>query len=144
MPKRGSNSGHLRRGSSSSRGITQMIPHQADMPQQQQQHLPSLSNMLAIWQGRLDGPVIETVGLAHAFTTTHHRPSAFQGEHALPLVSVPALHHESSSSGSSVPTVASGRAGRRLSEGSLPIHVLLSAQNQMPHRRDEDPLYTAS
>ncbi|KKO96580.1 hypothetical protein THAR02_11316 [Trichoderma harzianum] len=121
IPKRGSNSG-----------------------QQQQQHLPSLSDMLASGQGRLDGPIIETVGLAHAFTTTHHRPSASQGEHALPPVSVPALHHESSSSGSSVPTVASGRASRRLSEGPLPIHALLSDQNQMPHRRDEGPLYTAS
>lgn len=144
MPKRGSNSGHLRRGSSSLGGVTQMIPHQADMPQQQQPHLPSLSDMLASGQGRLDGPMIETERLAHAFTTTHYRPSASQGEHALPPVSVPDLHHESSSSGSSVPTAASGRASRRLSEGPLPIHAILSAQNQIPHRRDEHQSYTAS
>ncbi|KAL6908494.1 hypothetical protein GGI43DRAFT_145366 [Trichoderma evansii] len=141
MPKRGSNSGHLRRGSSSLRGVVQMMSHQADMPQQQ--HLPSLSDMLASGQGRIDAPAIDAVGLAHAFTTTHHRPSASQGEHALPPVSVPALHHETSSSGSSVPTVASGRAGRRLSEGPLAIHALLSDQSQTPHRRDEGPLYTA-
>lgn len=144
MTKRGSSSGHLRQGSSSLRGVTQMVPHQVDMPQQQQQHLPSLSDMLASGQRRLDAPVIEPAGLPHAFTATHHRPSASQGEHALLPVSVPALHHESSSSGSSVPTVASSRASRRLSEGPLPIHALLSDQSQTPHRGDEGPLYTAS
>lgn len=143
MPKRVSSSGHLRQGSSSIRGATQMMPHQADMPQQQQQHLPSLSDMLASGQGRLDAPVMETVGLAHALTT-HRRPSASQGEHALPPVLVPGLHHESLSSGSSALTVASGRASRRLSEGPLPIHALLSDQTQTSHRRDEGPLYTAS
>lgn len=143
-PKRVGNSGHLRRGSSSIRGATQMMPHQADMPQQQQQqHLPSLSDMLSNGQGRLDAPGLETVGPPHAFTT-HHRPSVSQGEHALPPVSVPCLHHESSSSLSSVPTVASSRDSRRLSEGPLAIHALLSDQSQTSHRRDEGPLYTAS
>lgn len=142
-PKRTSNSGHLRRGSSSVRGATQMMPHQADMLQQQQQHLPSLSDMLSNGQGRLDTPGVETAGFPHAFTT-YHRPSASRGEHALPPVSVPGLHHESSSSGSSVPTVALGRGSRRLSEGPLAIHALLSDQTQTSHRRDESPLYTAS
>lgn len=144
MPKRSSDSIHLRRGSSSLRGVSQMLPHQADMSQQQQHHLPSLSDMLASGQGRIDAPVTETVGLAHAFTATHHRPSASQGEHALPPVPVLARHNESSSSGSSVPTVASGRASRRLSEGPLPIHALLSDQSQTPHHRYEGPVYTAS
>jgi hypothetical protein len=142
-PKRVSNPSHLRRGSSSIRGATQMMLHQADMPQQQQQqHLPSLSDMLSNGQGRLDAPGIETVGLPHTFTP-HHRPSASQGEHALPSVSVPGLHHESSCS-SSVPTIASSRGSRRLSEGPLAIHALLSDQSQTSHRRDEGPLYTAS
>ncbi|EHK40887.1 uncharacterized protein TrAtP1_004259 [Trichoderma atroviride] len=142
-PKRISNSGHLRQGSSSIRGAAQMMPHQADMPQQQQQHLPSLSDMLSSRQGRLDAPGIETVELPHAFAT-HHRPSASQGEHALPPVAVSSLHHESSSSASSVPTIASSRGSRRLSEGPLAIHALLADQTQTSHRRDEGPLYTSS
>jgi hypothetical protein len=141
IPRRVSNSGHLRRGSSSIRG-TQMMPHQADMPQQQQQHLPSLSDMLAKGQGRLDASGMETVGPPHAFTT-HHRPSVSQGDHSMPPVSVPGLHHESSSSGSSVPTIASSRGSRRMSEGPLAIHALLS-DTQTSHRREEGPLYAAS
>jgi hypothetical protein len=133
---------HLRQGSSSLRGITQMTPHQADMPQQQQQHLPSLSDMLASGQGKSSGPVTENAGFIHGFTPAHHRPSVSQGTHTLPPVSVPPLHHESS--GSSVPTVSSSSFSRRLSDGPLPIHALLSDQNETPHRRDESPLYTTN
>lgn len=139
MSKR-NKSRHLRRGSSSLRGITQ-VTHQTDMPQ----HLPSLSDMLASGQGNLSGPAMENTGFTHGFSPANHRPPPIaQGAHPLPLVSVPVLHHESSSSGSSAPLVSSNSFGRRLSDGPLPIHALLSDQNQAPHRGDESPSYTTS
>ncbi|RFU73778.1 high-mobility group 20a [Trichoderma arundinaceum] len=138
MSKR-NKSRHLRRGSSL-RGITHMT-HQADMPQQ---HLPSLSDMLASGQGNLSGPVTENTGLMHGFAPANHRPPASQGVHTLPPVSVPSLHHEPSSGGSTAPTVSSSSFSRRLSDGPLPIHALLSDQAQTLQRGDESPSFTSS
>ncbi|KAH6606564.1 high-mobility group 20a [Trichoderma cornu-damae] len=132
-----SKSRHLRRGSSSRRGMTQ-IAHQADMPQQ---NLPPLSDLLASGQGKLGGPVTKAAGFMHGFAFADHRPFV---SHALPPVSVPSLHRESWSGGSSAPTASSSGFSRRLSDGPLPIHALLSGQSQSLHRGDESPSFTTS
>lgn len=131
-----SKSRHPRRGSSSLRGV----PHQADLPQQ---YLPSLSDMLASGQGKTSGPVTDNAGFIRGFASANHRPSVSQGTHSLPLGSMSLLHH-GPSGGNSVPTASSSSYSRRLSDGPLPIHALLSDQNQTPHRRDESLSYTTS
>ncbi|KAH0528642.1 hypothetical protein TsFJ059_003474 [Trichoderma semiorbis] len=128
---------HLRRGSSSLRGIT----HQADVPQPP--YLPSLSDMLAPGQRKTSGPVTENAGFMHGFATANPRMPVSHGTHSLPLAPVPPLYHETSSSGSSVPTTSS-RVSRKLSDGHLSIHALLSDHDQTPHHRDESPSYTTS
>lgn len=127
---------HLRRGSSSLRGMT----HQADVPQP---YLPSLSDMLAPGQRKTSGPVTENAGFMHGFATANPRMPVSHGTHSLPLAPVPPLYHETSSSGSSVPTTSS-RVSRKLSDGHLSIHALLSDHDQTPHHRDESPSYTTS
>lgn len=126
---------HLRRGSSSLRGIT----HQADIPQP---YLPSLSDMLAPGQRKTSGPVTENAGFMHGFATANPRMPVSHGTHSLPLAQVPPLYHETSSSGSSVPTTSSN-ISRKMSDG-LPIHALLSDHDQTPRHRDESPSYTTS
>lgn len=128
---------HLRRGSSSLRGIT----HQADVPQPP--YLPSLSDMLAPGQRKTSGPVTENAGFMHGFATANPRMPVSHGTHSLPLAPVPPLYHETSSSGSSVPTTSS-RVSRKLSDGHLSIHALLSDHDQTSHHRDESPSYTTS
>ncbi|KAL7961441.1 hypothetical protein V8C34DRAFT_12604 [Trichoderma compactum] len=127
---------HLRRGSSSLRGIT----HQADVPQP---YLPSLSDMLAPGQRKTSGPVTENAGFMHGFATANSRMPVSHGTHSLPLARVPPVYHETSPSGSSVPTTSSN-ISRKLSDGHLPIHALLSDHDQTPRHRDESPSYTTS
>ncbi|KAK4078711.1 transcriptional regulator family: HMG [Trichoderma aggressivum f. europaeum] len=129
-------SSHLRRGSSSLRGIA----HQADVPQP---YLPPLADMLAPGQRKTSGPVTENAGFMHGFATANPRMPVSHGTHSLPLAPVPPLYHEASSSGSSVPTTSS-LVSRKLSDGHLSIHALLSDHDQTPHHRDESPSYTTS
>ncbi|KAL7950813.1 hypothetical protein V8C42DRAFT_131425 [Trichoderma barbatum] len=131
-----SKSRHLRQGSLSFRGATQ----QADIPQP---YLPSLSDMLASGQGRTSGPATENAFM-HGFASVNPRQHVSQGTHVLPLASVPPLHHEPSSSGSNIPTASSGSFSRKLSDGHLPIHALLSDANQAAQHRDESPSYTTN
>ncbi|KAL7936277.1 hypothetical protein V8C35DRAFT_253393 [Trichoderma chlorosporum] len=128
---------HLRRGSSSLRGVT----HQTDLPQP---YLPPLSDMLVPGHGRISVPMPEHGGFMPGFAAANPRLPISQGSHSLPLAPVPPLYHETSSSGSSVPTLSSGRFSRKLSDGQVPIHTLLADHDDTHQHRDESPSYTTS